>query len=524
MIEPQRLSAGVGEVAQFQVTAVSPGGLPLSYQWKFQGRDIPGAIEPILQLTELALSQSGFYSVTVSNAAGTVNSQLVDLAVAGVLCFGPSNRYGELNTPRDLMNVTAIAAGNACSMALRNDGVLFIWGFTGGALPPNAPPRTVQLATNRVLAMATTGREHYVVYPWNELVVFDTKGNRLPGGLTNVASVSVFESRAAFLMTDGTAFARSTVESLPGTYLLPGISNVVAVAAGGNHCLALRADGTVVPFAVDSYSGWWAGQTNIPAGLSNVVAIAAGYYHSLALKEDGSLVAWGGAKPWSTNTPPQATNIVAIAANQECNYVLRSDGTICQWGNPDYGFVDGVTDCMNAVSISVGSVHALALLRDGTPQVTVQPSNQRTKLGARTTFVTKVVGKEGTSYQWQFNGNALPGATLSTLKIPNVSLDNEGEYSLVASNSLGVTATRKAQLRVEGVRPATLRAIGLESGNFAFTATTQPGFTSFAQWSSDLRSWSSFLTNTASTTSWRIVDPSANNRQQRFYRVMTVEP
>jgi len=36
-----------------------------------------------------------------------------------------------------------------------------------------------------------------------------------------------------------------------------------------------------------------AGQTNVPAGLSNVVAIAGGDYHSLALKADGTLVGWG---------------------------------------------------------------------------------------------------------------------------------------------------------------------------------------------------------------------------------------
>ena len=31
-----------------------------------------------------------------------------------------------------------------------------------------------------------------------------------------------------------------------------------------------------------------AGQTNVPAGLTNVVAVAAGGFHSLALKNDGT--------------------------------------------------------------------------------------------------------------------------------------------------------------------------------------------------------------------------------------------
>ena len=44
---------------------------------------------------------------------------------------------------------------------------------------------------------------------------------------------------------------------------------------------------------------WWhgvmtaKGQSDVPAGLSNVVAVAAGGQHSLALKADGTVVAWG---------------------------------------------------------------------------------------------------------------------------------------------------------------------------------------------------------------------------------------
>jgi alpha-tubulin suppressor-like RCC1 family protein len=35
------------------------------------------------------------------------------------------------------------------------------------------------------------------------------------------------------------------------------------------------------------------GQSTVPADLSNVVSVAAGYYHSLALTSDGRVVAWG---------------------------------------------------------------------------------------------------------------------------------------------------------------------------------------------------------------------------------------
>jgi alpha-tubulin suppressor-like RCC1 family protein len=63
---------------------------------------------------------------------------------------------------------------------------------------------------------------------------------------------------------------------------------VVAIAAGVNHSLALKADRTVVGWGNNSSQ-----QRTPPAGLQNVVAVAAGYYHSLALKGNGTVVGWG---------------------------------------------------------------------------------------------------------------------------------------------------------------------------------------------------------------------------------------
>ena len=84
------------------------------------------------------------------------------------------------------------------------------------------------------------------------------------------------------------------------------MSNVVGLAAGQDHALALKADGTVIAWGDNNL-----GQTNVPPGLSNVVAVAAGSSHSLALKADGTVVAWGGGL---TNVPAGLSNVMAIAA------------------------------------------------------------------------------------------------------------------------------------------------------------------------------------------------------------------
>jgi alpha-tubulin suppressor-like RCC1 family protein len=60
--------------------------------------------------------------------------------------------------------------------------------------------------------------------------------------------------------------------------------------AGYDHCLALRSDGRIAAWGVNSH-----GQLDVPDGLSNVVALAAGSAYSIALKQDGSST--GGMPP-----------------------------------------------------------------------------------------------------------------------------------------------------------------------------------------------------------------------------------
>jgi hypothetical protein len=84
----------------------------------------------------------------------------------------------------------------------------------------------------------------------------------------------------------------------------------------------LKAAGTVAVWGQGTY-----GQTNLPAGLTNVVAIADGRRHSLALKSDGTLVAWGSNQYGQTNVPFGLTNIIGMVAGCWHNLVLQNDGS-----------------------------------------------------------------------------------------------------------------------------------------------------------------------------------------------------
>ena len=74
-----------------------------------------------------------------------------------------------------------------------------------------------------------------------------------------------------------------------------GLGNVTAIAAGGNHSLFLKSDGSLWAMGDNFYGQLGDGTyntTNLPEQIvAGVTAIAAGGWHTLFLKSDGSL--WG---------------------------------------------------------------------------------------------------------------------------------------------------------------------------------------------------------------------------------------
>ncbi len=69
---PAPASAVTGGSAAF--TAAASGTAPLNYQWKLDGKEIPGATSATLTVSNVSDSNAGDYTVTVSNFGGSVTS------------------------------------------------------------------------------------------------------------------------------------------------------------------------------------------------------------------------------------------------------------------------------------------------------------------------------------------------------------------------------------------------------------------------------------------------------------------
>jgi len=283
-----------------------------------------------------------------------------------VIEWGWNNPAG-VATPAKLVssNALAVAAGFSHSLALKSDNSVVGWGgnYSGeatGSPSTNAPyVSTGQVRIGgRVLSNVVSivaGRNHSLALKTDGTIV--TWGeNYIPKGLTNIAAIASGWSSSWALKRDGTVVGWQSDPSLHGYGQLLSVdhlSNVVAISVGpnGNNTrgVALMRNGTV---------GHWGGETDFkeatpPAGLSNVVAVAAGAGHSLALKADGTVIGWGwnhaGAATGvpTTNSPNNLdfyssgqvqvggcvlSNVASIAAGHGYSLALKKDGTVVAWG------------------------------------------------------------------------------------------------------------------------------------------------------------------------------------------------
>ncbi len=77
--QPSNQTVTVGSPATFTVAAVSP--VPVTYQWRFYGTNLPGAVGASFSRSSALLEHAGPYDVVLANSFGTTESLVANLTV-----------------------------------------------------------------------------------------------------------------------------------------------------------------------------------------------------------------------------------------------------------------------------------------------------------------------------------------------------------------------------------------------------------------------------------------------------------
>ncbi len=189
-----------------------------------------------------------------------------------------TNTNTGINNENNQPTVKAIAAGAYHTVALKNDGTVWAWGWNDcGQLGDGT-------TTNRTIPVQVKGISD---------VVAIAAGMYHTVALKNDGTVWAWGVNEYGKLGDGTTNNSFTPVQVNG------ISNVKAIAAGAYHTVALKNDGTVWTWGYNHYGELGNGTTvdsSTPVqvkGISDVKAIAAGACHTVALKNDGTVWAWG---------------------------------------------------------------------------------------------------------------------------------------------------------------------------------------------------------------------------------------
>jgi len=432
--QPQNVSAIGGFSATFVIQAT---GGNLTYQWLQQGYAIAGANGNVLTITDLnATLHDGNYSVTVTNAFGSITSAVATLEVDDTLMQGLVGwwKFDETNG-----TVAHDSSGNDRNGTLVNfDSSTTQWvqGKIGGALSfdgvndkidvpvsvyPQGSEATVAfwayggnlLPKNNNLFWANSQAGVYALnihHPWSDGIIYWDFG---PGSssstsgydrIEKVASASDYKGRWAHWV-----FSRNKN------------SGIMKIKLDGT--LWHSGSGKTKP-AATSISSFIIGKSW--HGLLDDVRI---YDRALSAAEIQALYDLGTAAPATTTTGGGST-IVADSGPVTTEKV--ADGAI-------------TTEKLAADAITLAKLASLASYLS--PAIKTQPGGAIGYLGESVNFTVEGEGRN-LSYQWKKDGVPIPGATAPTLSLTDLNATMAGSYLAAVSNDFGTVASSPVTLIV----------------------------------------------------------------------------
>ena len=487
----------------------------------------------------------------VSIAAGNYHSAAVRASDGAVFTWG-QNDSGQLglgtvdgnahSTPVQVPGLTGqsiVAAGGRHTLAAYPQGALKGFGYNShgqvgnGTNVNQSSPATVQgltFANKLQLPVFSPDGGAYLSAPTVTVGSLDAgvtlhytiNGAEPTTASPTIASGSTISAPSGFLKVKAVKAGRPDSDTKTALYRLGD-----QVAAGEDHSLALRSDGSVWAWGKNDYGQLGLGSyapyfypTKV-AGLSAVRAVAGGAYHSVAAKQDGTVWAWGynGYGQLGDGTTdqrlapvqvPGLSGVVAVAAGDYHSLALKSDGTVWGWGDNGSGRLGDGTDTPrltpvqaqglgNVVAIAANSDYSLALKSDGTVWAWGSNSYGRLGTGDSNTYRTPIragtlanivaivagdyhamaLDASGRVWAWGYNGYGQLGDTTTNSRsyAAQVSALPAGQYVSIAAGNYHSAAVRASDGAVFtwGQNDSGQLGLGTVDGNAHSTPVQVPG-------------------------------------------------
>ena len=432
--QPVSLTVNAGAAATFTVLAA--GTEPLTYQWQKAGTAISGAIAATYPIAAAQSSDTGSYTVVVTNAVSSVTSTAAILTV---------NVAPAIGTQPASLTVTAGAAASFTVAATGSGTLSYQWKKDGTAISG------ATAATYPIAAAQSSDAGSYTVVVTNTLGGTATSTTSTAATLTVNVAPSITTQPASQTVAAGAAATFTVVATgtAPLTYQWKKAGTAISGA-------------TAATYAITAVQGSDAGSFTVV--VTNVVSSVTSSAATLAVNVAPTI----GTQPASLTVTAGAAASFTVAATGSgtLSYQWQKGGTaisgataathaITAAQSSDAGsYTVVVTNTLGGTTTSTTST-AATLTVNVAPTIGTQPASLAVTAGAAASFTVAATGSGTLSYQWKKDGTAISGATAATYSIAAAQSSDAGSYTVVVTNSINSVTSNAATLTVNPAPPAT---------------------------------------------------------------------
>ena len=403
--QPVGTTLRVGE--SYTLSVFASGQEPFTYQWKQDGVDIPGATDRQFQLVNVTVDDSGFYSVVVTNPDGTIESEAARILVPadpepnlaeGLVSYWP---FDEATDQEGVWMSPDLYSGNDMKLVNMTD-LNLVDSPNGKALSLDGEPQYAQ----RVGGFPISGNEIYSISFWVRADGIGQSDRRIFSEASGFSNTPLFnfgtttngdgESLKVFIRNDDNTSPLNRVTTTP-------------VLDNEWHHVVWVDEGGVVKLYVDGA----------------LDATDFSYTQGLRTME--------------------LTAVGAILRAAPSHWFIGEVDEVAVW-NRRLSYTD-VQEIKTA-----GLEPPPAPIP---PSIPVQPVGGTVWEGIDFVLTAQAVGTNPISYQWSKDGTPIPGATLPTLVLYEVTPAQSGIYTVEATNNAGAATSEPAELVVRDIKDVT---------------------------------------------------------------------